>query len=159
MAKYHFLVSDFWQAVSRGCLPFLAVCYGLFDIDSFVPLALSFVVMLFVASLQCTKDFPDLAGDRKFGVPTLPAKLGEAGAVKVMAVLASISFLSLGFFICAGVLSVRLSLLFVLAIPTGAVLISVRSPKEHRLVENTLQWVGYYAILGLFYVLPPIALL
>lgn len=158
-AKYRFLVSDFWQAISRGCLPFLAVCYGLFSVGGLVPLALSVVVMLFVASLQCTKDFPDFIGDKKFGVPTLPVRLGKAGAIKVMMVLASISFLSLGFFIWAGVLPARLSLLFVLAIPTGTVLASVKNPKEHRLVENTLEWAGYYAILGMFYILPPLALL
>lgn len=158
-AKYRFLVSDLWQAVSRGCLPFLAVCYGLFSVGSFVPLALSVVVMLFVAGLQCTKDFPDLHGDRKFGVPTLPIRLGKTGAIRAMSAMASMSFVSLGLFLWAGVLPASLSLLFVLAIPTGAVLVSVRNPKEHRLVENTLEWAGYYAILGMFYVLPPIALL
>lgn len=158
-AKYHFLVSDFWQAVSRGCLPFLAVCYGLFSVGSLVPLALSVVVMLFVAGLQATKDFPDFLGDKKFGVPTLPVRLGKAGAIRAMSAMASMSFVSLGLFLWFGVLPVSLSLLFVLAVPTGAVLASVRNPKEHRLVENTLQWVGYYAILGMFYVLPPIVLL
>lgn len=158
-AKYHFLVSDFWQAGSRGCFPFLAVCYGLFSVGNLIPLALSVVVMLFVASLQCTKDFPDFIGDEKFGIPTLPVKLGKKGAVKVMTVLASISFISLAFFIWVGTLPIKLSFLFVLAIPTALVLVSVREPKEHRLVENTLQWMVYYAILGMFYVLPPIALL
>lgn len=158
-AKYRFLISDFWQAVSRGCLPFLAVCYGLFSVGSLVPLALSVVVMLFVAGLQATKDFPDFLGDKKFGVPTLPVKLGKAGAIRVMFVMASMSFVSLGLFIWAGALPPSLSLLFVLAIPTAVVLVSVKNPKEHRLVENTLEWAGYYAILGMFYVLPPIVLL
>jgi len=158
-AKYHFLVSDFWQAASRGCLPFLAVCYGLFSIDNLVPLALSIVVMLFVAGLQATKDFPDVVGDSKFGVPTLPVKLGMVGAIKVMTTMAIMSFVSLGLFISIGILPSNLLLLFALSIPTGAVLVSIRNPKEHRLVENTLEWAGYYAILGMFYVIPPIALL
>lgn len=158
-AKYHFLVSDFWQAFSRGCLPFLAVCYGIFSVGSPIPLALSVVVMLFVAGLQATKDFPDYQGDKKFGVPTLPVRLGKIGAIRAMSVIASMSFLFLGIFLWTGVLPASLAILFVLAVPTCAILATLKNPTEHRLVENSLQWVGYYAILGMFYVLPPIALL
>lgn len=143
---------------SRGLLPFLmmwsVIGLGLFDPTPWVLGGFVFLVVLFG---QNFKDFPDIEGDEKYGMRTLPVIYGRSGALKILSILALLPFTYLFGAIGLGLLSSSFLLLCVL-LPIFWVMFTY-DEVELRWMENSLAWVLFYISLGLCYVLSFVAML
>lgn len=159
-AKKRFLINNFWQGIARGCLPVLAVGYGLFGAVDMFPIFLGVVIAVWIMGGQPTKDFGgDEKGDLKFGIRTLPVVLGRKRAIDVMAGFVGASFILLLTLISFELLPLQFLLLLVLAVPSYFMLSNLNTFREVRLLENNLSWGVYYGTLGLWFILPSIVLL
>lgn len=153
MAKKRFVINNLWQGFSRGFLPWVAV-WSLSGRWAVLPFALGTVVALWVTGYQTTKDFGDVAGDRRYGVRTLPVVWGVEGSVRFMGWMAACAFGILAVFVLARVVPARYAVLLALAVPSVVILAKVRAPGAPRVLENGPAWMLMYATLGLFYLLP-----
>jgi len=156
--KRRFVVNNLWQGVSRGLLPVLAVGHGLFGAGDSFPLCMGWVIAVWMAGAQPTKDFADEAGDRAFGIRTLPVVLGRRGAMLVMGGFVAASFVLLWSLIGLGLLPAGFGWLTALLAPSLLIFYALERGWESELVENSVAWGLMYATLGLWYVLPPLIL-
>jgi len=139
--KIHPLANVSWMAFSRGFLPMFAVwsVFGTLDY-AWIYSVLAFI---WVMGFQSSKDVPDVDGDNKFGIKTIPESYGLKGLVVSMAICT----------IIYGVTSLYFKRYVMLSIlPLGALAIFTTN-KQSRLTENTYSWTSFYVGLGLIYVL------
>jgi len=139
--KIHPLVNLGWLAISRGFLPMFAVfsVYG----NPNMAWKYSLLAFLWVMGLQSTKDFPDVEGDRKFGIKTVPSCYGVKGQI----ILTSICTILYTF------TTLVLSLYFMLILVPLSIVALLFLRKKAVLTENTISWVIFYLGLGLLYIL------
>lgn len=78
--KRYFPLGLIVQAFARGMMPIMVI--GIIAHVNTFPLAL--FMFIWVISLQNTKDFPDVEGDKKFGIHSLPSIAGTINAQIVM---------------------------------------------------------------------------
>ena len=131
-----------WQAVARGLYPPLAV-YVFLDTGLSHLLPLAFLCFLWVLAFQSTKDFPDVVGDKLYGIRTLPVAYGREGALKVMRILGfTYSMANLA-------VSYSYSALYLLLIPLAVVIPKLIDVEFYT--ENNLAWALFYLGLGLHY--------
>lgn len=144
-------VSLFWLALSRGYLPFIA-CYSVFgSIFDAQANAIAIILFLWVFAFQATKDFPDVEGDKKFNIKTLPTVYGIEGAKRIIKILATLPFVATAVAICSGILSIFYALFFVVALVAIYNIHNISTTSVH--FENTRAWIGFYGGLGLFYII------
>lgn len=143
--------NNIWQATSRGLLGPVAAWAVVADPMNPIPWAFGFAIMIWTIGAQTTKDFPDIKGDRMYGVRTLPVVYGRQGARNRMIPFVLGAFVFLSGFIYFGLLPQSFQWMLVLAVPSALMLGTVNY--ELELMENSLAWVMYYATMTLFYVM------
>lgn len=152
--KEKFLLNNVHQAVARGFLPALYVAsaygYGVYAVF------FGLVLAVWVVGAQTTKDFPDMSGDRKFGVMTFPVKLGEKKALWLMSVFMAVAFLLLNIFIHIHIFPRAFLYLNLLIIPSALITYGLKKGLKLERWENNLSWLLFYVTLGCWYVLPPL---
>jgi len=140
-----------WLAIARGFLPFI-ISYSMFgNLYSPKPWVISLFLTLWVLAFQSTKDIPDIEGDKVFNIRTLPTVYGIETTTRIITGLSVLPFMEL-------VLSVYLGLIgteyLVLGFLWGLAFINIKmltSKSEH--FENTKAWIGFYAGIGITYLL------
>jgi len=151
--KKRFFLNNLWQGVARGLLPAIYVAsahqdYGL------LPVFYGIMLAVWVTGAQASKDFPDLRGDRVYGIQTFPVKLGVDGALKLMSILIFSGFVILNFLILSSSFPINFLVLNILAIPSALVVYGSKKNIVLKFAENNLSWCCFYGTLGLFYMLP-----
>jgi len=150
-AKGYFGLNLVWMSISRGLLPFLASWSVFGDITDLKPWVLGLIATLWCLSWQSTKDFPDIEGDRRYGIQTLPVRLGERKAKRFMISISPVPFVTL--LLCVYYKILEINYLLLLIILFIAVMNAFSINKASKITENTVAWVGFYAGLGLIYLL------
>jgi len=151
-AKKYFGINLAWMAISRGLLPFLASWSVFGNMWNVTPWILGIYATLWVINWQPTKDFPDIKGDKLYGIQTLPVKLGKKGAIEFMKTFVTVPFI---FMICA----ITFGLLNILYIALVTMLLCLsyynisNLEVEAKITENTRAWMGFYGGLSLIYFL------
>jgi len=133
--KRFFPVNLLVQAAGRGFLPIYTL--GYMSGRDTLPLAIFFFVWVF--ALQSTKDFGDYAGDKRFGIMTLPVLVGKKPAKIIM----------LGITIVDYIFAIASGMWFLLIIAPLDVSAILTCEKDWKIVENSLGWALYYASLGI----------
>jgi len=139
--RIHPLVNTGWMALSRGFLPMFAVWSVYGSPDRAWPY--SILAFLWVMGFQASKDVPDVEGDRKFGVKTIPNTYGLRGLVATM-VVCSIFYT---------VLSVYFKVYIMLLLVPLAILAVLTLKRQTEFIENTYAWGCFYIGLGILYIL------
>jgi len=142
-AKRHYLLSYSWLAVSRGFWPWYMISLVAGNLDK--ALMLGAVSALWVWTTQCTKDVPDVEGDRLANIKTLPVVYGVEGVRWWIIINSWLMAFLFGQF--------RLPLIFDVIPFLGlacAFLMDVKLP----FIENNASWALFYLTLMLIYLLP-----
>jgi len=139
--RVHPVLNTGWMAFSRGFMPMLAVwsVYGSLD----TAWRYSILAFFWVMGFQATKDVPDVEGDRKFGIKTIPNTHGMKGQVCVMAICT----------LLYAFLTVWVGAFFMLTVVPLSILATLTVKKQAKLIENTVAWGSFYSGLALIYVL------
>jgi chlorophyll synthase len=141
-------LGNLWLGVSRGFIPFVATwsVYGSLS-DSF-PYVVGIFAFLWVLALNVTKDLPDVEGDRKMGIVTLPVKYGVERTAKIIKAMLVLPFawITGAVFLVSGAYIVYFGLLPVAVIAAWGL-------RKSFIVENTIAWGAFYGGLGLIYLL------
>lgn len=139
--KIHPLANVLWMAIARGFIPMFAVwsIYG----DLSKAWTYSILALVWVMGFQSSKDVPDVEGDKKFGIKTIP---GEYGLRGLLASMISATFLY-------GAIALYFREYMMLLILPLAALAILTTQKQSKLTENTYCWLSFYVGLGLIYVL------
>lgn len=146
--KRYTWLGNLWLGVSRGYLPFVASWSVFGSLSDLHPHLIGMFALLWVFAFNATKDFPDVEGDKKFAIPTLPVRYGYQGAKRIM--------MSLGVFLPIYLAYAHLflpNILFLLPVCFLQPLIYWGIGKSLDWTENTLAWVTFYAGLCLIYLL------
>jgi len=69
-----------WMGITRGLLPPIVV-YGF---NNFIIWEIAFIMFTWVTFFNIVKDFPDVKGDKMFGIKTIVNTYGEKFAIKYM---------------------------------------------------------------------------
>ncbi|TRZ48295.1 MAG: hypothetical protein D4S01_10620 [Dehalococcoidia bacterium] len=139
--RIHALANVSWMAVSRGLIPMFAVL-SLFG-DPSEAWKYSILAFMWMLGFQSTKDVPDVDGDKKFGIKTVPGSYGQRGLVTLM-VISSIVY---------AILSAYFKLYIMLLILPVAALAILTTKRQSRLTENTYAWCCMYIGLAMIYLL------
>ena len=142
--RIHPLMNVSWMALSRGFIPMFAVLSVFGDVSG--AWRYSLLALVWVLGFQSTKDVPDVEGDTKFGIKTVPGSYGQRGLRMLMAVC---TIIYTGF-------SVYYKLYIMLLILPLAIAAMLTTKKQSGLTENTYAWTCFYGGLGLLYILMPI---
>lgn len=129
-----------WVSFARGFLPIIAV----FSIYSSMLDGLKYAVFAFLwaLSLQGTKDIPDMAADKSFGIKTIPNTYGVSGFVKYAAGISMIMYIYAYQF-----------LPIMLALVPITILAFEGMEKQNKIFENTRAWLWYYFGLSTIYII------
>jgi len=140
-------VNNATQATIRGVLGPLAVwsVYGsIYDLKVW---GICIVLFTLILPLQTTKDFPDIEGDRIYGIKTLPVVYGVEKAQSITIGLIATPFIILGALTTLGILPESCIWLIVLyPVCQAALALNI----ESKWTENTVGWVLFYAAMILF---------
>jgi 4-hydroxybenzoate polyprenyltransferase len=139
--KINPILNTAWMAVSRGFIPMYAVwsIYG----DTAIGLRYAVLALLWVMGFQASKDVPDIDGDRRFGIKTIPNIYGIRGLIFTMGVCTAVYTVMAAYFGLYPML---------LVLPLAAVAMFTTNRKS-SLTENTYSWTAFYIGLGLLYIL------
>lgn len=153
-AKKRRTLGTLWLGISRGLLPLPVVWSVLYNPLEPVPLLLGSILFLWVTGFQITKDFPDVTGDRKCGIPTVPVVYGMDGAKVFMHWMNGLAFAMLGFLILFGALGRAFGIAMAVC-PLGVLVINGmgKNRASSRRMENGAGWTFFYLGLGVLYVL------
>lgn len=151
--KKYFLVSNVWQGVARGLLPWLAVS-TLFPNLGWFPLWAGLPLMVWCFGAQATKDFGDEIGDKKFGIRTFPAVLGREKAIKLMGLFMAVGFVTLNTLIFLRLLPLRFLILNFLVVSSIFIVYGLKKGLKTERWENNPSWLAFYGSLGLYYLIP-----
>jgi len=138
--RVHPVLNLSWMAFSRGFLPMFAV----FSVYGTIESAWKYSVLTFlwVMGLQSTKDVPDIEGDLKFGIKTIPNSYGLKGQIITTTIC---MFL---YTACTLIFSLYPMLMLV-----PLFVIAIFSLKRRAiLTENTMAWTIFYVGLALIYI-------
>jgi len=154
--KEKFLWNNLHQGIARGFLPimYIASIYG-YGLEAIL---FGLVLAIWIIGAQASKDFPDMVGDRKFGVMTFPVKLGKKRALWLMTCFMGMAFLLLNVFLILKAFPYLFSVLNVLIIPSAIIVYGLHRDIRLKRWENNLSWLMFYLTLCLFYLLPIILL-
>jgi len=153
------IVNALWLGLSRGLLPILASWSLLYSPFEILPIVLSLVLFFWVTGFQITKDFPDIPGDRQFGILTIPVVYGIDHAKRFMHWMNGLAFGTLLMALITRILPVSFVIALVLFPVSVFVIHGIHgNPEKHRAVENTPEWMFFYIGLAFHYVLFTIAL-
>lgn len=139
--KIHPMLNMSWMAVSRGLLPMLAVWSVAGSLSRALPYSL--LAFLWVMGFQGSKDTPDVEGDRKFGIKTVPGVYGLRGLTALM-VICSIAYSIMALYFQISVMLLVLPL---------AIIAVLTTKKQSTLTENTYAWTAFYSGLAIIYIL------
>ena len=138
--------------LSRGLLPFpmmwSAIGTGIWVT---VPWLLGGFAFLWVFFAQNFKDFPDVEGDKKYGIKTLPIVYGKSGALRIMQILSFFPFLYLSFVTACGLLPIKMLALYVLGYL--AIIMLTQNDVKFEKMENNVSWILFYVGLMLIYII------
>jgi len=139
--RIHPVLNIFWMAISRGFIPVMAVwsIYGHWV--SALPYA--WIAFVWVLGFQGTKDLEDVEADKQFGIKTLPGEFGSFGLVMWMVACTFI-------LVCSIFLT---QLLIMFALVPLAIFSIWGFNRKSKFTENTYGWLGFYAGLGVFFIL------
>ena len=157
-AKKRFLISNLWQGIARGGLPFLAVWSVFAPFNSFI-LALAACSAIFASGAQATKDINDVKGDKKFGVNSLFVVFNKELAINIIdnfmiwSLVLALIFVGIGIFPLSFILLILIQGLFIYLIDKN-----LKKAKTTKLLENTKAWFYFYASLAAWYILPALLL-
>jgi len=144
--KKRFILNNLILAISRGFLPFLSIFYLMYGEINNIILILSIGISIWVFIWQTTKDIPDIVGDKKFGIKTIPVVLGIEKTYIFMTI-GSLLFI---------LYSIKISYLFLLFIPL--IIYGIKNlEKEYK--ENTIGWLVFYIGILLYYIISILVLL
>ncbi len=150
--KEKFLLNNIHQAIARGFLPVVYVAsvynYWIFAI------IFGFLLTLWIIGAQTTKDWNDVVGDKKFGVMSIPVKLGKKKGLWLISFFISMTFLFLNFFILFHLFPIRFVFLNLLIIPSTLMIFALYKDLKLVKFENNLGWVCYGVTLSLWYLFP-----
>lgn len=134
-------INTAWMAVSRGFIPMYTVwsIYG----DTGTGLRYAVLAFLWVMGFQASKDVPDIEGDRRFGIKTVPNVYGVRGLIFTMGVCTTVYTAMAAYFGLYPML---------LVLPLAAVAMFTTN-KKSGLTENTLSWTCFYLGLAGIYIL------
>ena len=146
--------SPIWQATSRGLLS-LPVMWAVFynPFTTITPWVISSLLFIFLVGASNIKDISDMNADQKYGIITLPTRYGNNLGFYITPFLIAPFFL-LPAYIFLGLLpfhSIGLMPLSLLSIGMGYSLIKQKRVII-KLLENDLNWVGMYLMIGLLYI-------
>lgn len=142
-----------WQAFIRSFMGVFAAWSILASPINKFPFLMSSVVFLYIFGAQHTKDIPDMKGDIKAGIRTLPIIYGKDGAVKRMIPIMFSPFILIGLYLILGLLpSESIGLMCIIPI-VGFQAKRLWEKPDDKLeeVENSTAWVMFYAVMILFY--------
>lgn len=130
-----------WIAFSRGFIPFVAVwsIYG----NIFDSLRYALLAFVWVFAYQGTKDIPDVEGDKKYGIKTIPGEYGLNRFLDYMIVVTLIFY---------GLVSIFKVYTLIALLPLSLA-ICFYMDKQIQGMENNISWICFYLGLGLIYVL------
>ena len=136
---------------SRGYLPFIA-CWSVYgNILVAEPHVIGIVIALWVFAFQPTKDIIDVEGDKRFGARTLPTVYGIERTKSFIKAAAMMPFIFLCFAIFLGFLG---CIYFIFALNIFVAMYCIKTLSvSSRYFENTKSWIGFYAGIGMFYIL------
>lgn len=154
-AKMRLWINVAWLGVSRGLLPMLAVWTIFGSLTDPYPWAMGSVLLVWVTGFQCTKDVPDVVGDRKYGVPTIPVRYGINGTVKFMGACMVIAMVLFYAYLGTGILPKAFVWVGLLWVPSGMILLGLGERHVLVAMENTAEWCLFYGCLAAWYVMPP----
>ncbi|MEM2352300.1 MAG: UbiA family prenyltransferase [Thermoproteota archaeon] len=139
--KIHPILNIAWVSIARGFLPILATFSIFGDVNS--ALLYSILGFVWLLGFQSTKDIPDVKGDRKYGIKTIPNTYGETGLIVLM-LASTIIYTAISILFCKP--------LMLLNLPLAAASI-LTFKKQSRITENTYAWACFYIGLGMIYIL------
>jgi len=154
-ARKYVWINLLWMSVSRGLLPFVVIWSAFRSPFELKPWLLGSVAFLWVLAFQPTKDLPDVEGDRKFGIRTLPVVYGVEKTKKIIKWLSILPFMPLVVYVQFGFLPISYLLLLNLAIIREIGIWGF--DKKLTITENTVAWVCFYVGLSLIFILSWIA--
>ena len=139
--RIHPLINTGWMAISRGFLPMFAVwsIYG--DVNA--AWEYSILAFLWVMGFQAAKDVPDVDGDVKFGIKTIPAAYGLRGLSVVM-ISCTAAYVSL---------AIYFNKYIMLSVIPLAILAVLTMKRQTELIENNISWATFYLGLAAQYLL------
>lgn len=143
-------LNNFIQALPRGFLSVNAVWAMYGSISDFPPLVFGIMMFLFLMGAQTTKDFPDIEGDKKFGIKTLPVVYGNK-AVFLMMPFFVMQFLFLFLAIYYGLVSIKWWYFFGLIPLVGVLLVNIKNSSSY--IENNYSWVIMYLTLTFSFII------
>lgn len=151
--KKRFILNNVWQGVARGMLP---VVYVALAYPEYLSLAVPYglVLAVWMTGMQTSKDIPDVQGDEKYGIKTLPVVLGPKVTLAVMTIVASYAFMILNFFVAVRVIPASFVWVNVLILPSAFIIYALNRGLKFQYGENNASWICMYLTLGLFYILP-----
>lgn len=139
--RIHAVLNMLWMAVSRGFIPVIAVwsIHGTFE--KALPYAL--LAFIWVLAFQSTKDIEDVEGDRKFNIKTMFSAYGYRG-LRIWMVVWSIIYTIIAAYFS---LHLMLALMFIAGWSFAGI------SQKSRFTENNNGWLGFYAGLGILFIL------
>ncbi|HDN18280.1 MAG TPA: hypothetical protein ENF41_04385 [Candidatus Bathyarchaeota archaeon] len=152
--KRFFILNILWISISRGLLAMLAIWSVFGNIADLYPYIFGLIATSWCLSFNWSKDFPDVKGDKMFGIKTFPVVLGVRKAQKLYTYMSILPFITMTVFTL-----IFLPLKYLLLIPILApfAILSVKWIRvESQICENNLGWLMFYLGLGVYYIVLPI---
>jgi geranylgeranylglycerol-phosphate geranylgeranyltransferase len=154
-ARKYVWVNLLWMSVSRGLLPLIVIWSAFRSPFELKPWLLGSIAFLWVFAFQTTKDIPDVEGDRRFGIRTLPVVYGVEKTKSFIRWASILPFVPLILYVQSGLLPLTYLLLVNLAVVREIGIWGF--DRKMGVTENTLGWVAFYLGLSLIFVLSYIA--
>lgn len=130
-----------WMAISRGFIPVMIIWSLAPNILEGIPYAL--IASIWVMGFQSTKDIEDIEADKRFCIKTIFRSYGYSGLTRLMI-----------FCTCLYIFACFIFELHLLLALFPIALISIKYCRvKSQITENTIGWIGFYAGLGLFFIL------
>jgi len=147
--KKRFMLNNLILAFSRGLVPMLAA-WSVFSPLTAEAWIYAGGLFIWVFGWQTTKDIPDVEGDKRFGIKTLPVVWGVEKSIKFIAA----TTLAFVFYHVFAALHTGCKGFLLIAVVVGA--FGIRGLKmitKESFTENTFGWVAFYLGIVLYYIL------
>jgi len=139
--KVNPLLNTGWMALSRGFIPMFAVLSVYGDLNK--AWQYSILAFLWVLGFQASKDVPDVQGDKKFGIKTIPNTWGIKGLIAIMGLCTALYV----------IFALKFEMYIMLLVAPLAVLAILTTKRRSKLTENTISWTCFYLGLSSIYLL------
>jgi len=134
-------INNLTQATARGILG-VFTAWSVYSTVTKEALAMSLVLFSFILWSQTSKDIPDLPGDKRYGINTLPVVYGLKRTRKIMMCMVPMPFIATMIFVWIGWLPTS-SLVTLLLLPLA--LYIPKGTTQTERAENTYGWLCFYA--------------